>query len=41
MVLGVLAFDLLGIAFSLLELGAGAIYVVVGGVGLITAIFAP
>ncbi|MGZ4939656.1 MAG: hypothetical protein ACXV4Z_04105 [Halobacteriota archaeon] len=41
MVLAVLAIDLIGVCFSLLELGAGLLYVVVGGVGLITAFFAP
>ncbi len=41
MVLGVLAIDLLTLCFSLLELGAGLLYVFMGGVGLLAALGLP
>ncbi|MGZ4906067.1 MAG: hypothetical protein ACXV45_07090 [Halobacteriota archaeon] len=41
MVLAVIAIDLLGLCFSGLELIAGGFYVVVGAIGVITALFAP
>ncbi|MGZ4922123.1 MAG: hypothetical protein ACXV3U_08040 [Halobacteriota archaeon] len=41
MVLGVIAIDLLNLGLSGLELLAGGFYLVVGAIGVITALFTP